>query len=326
MALDDNTTPHDGSALSVADAVSLLAAKEEAEEAVEPEMSEDTEAEAAEDAELTEEEDAEADDSEEDEADAESEDDEDEESEPDVIDIDGEKMTLSEVRELKAMKDSLEATRRNFEADYTRSKQRLAQSERELKAEVENRVAELNQAAEVMMMFMPKEPDENLFQDDPFGYQEQKMQWEKAQRAVATARQQQMSLIEQQRQAQIEDAVSYFTSGEFDPAWKDGDSFKKALDNLTEYGLSEGFTQEELQGVTDKRILKTLEKARRYDALQKQKPKAVETVREKPKVMKPSSGNKAKTTKTRAADEARNKFMKTGSIDDAVSFLKRVGG
>ncbi len=96
------------------------------------------------------------------------------------------------------------------------------------------------------------------------------------------------------------------------------------LRQLDEYGKSYGYTVQELQGVTDARLIRILDKARRYDALQAAKPQVQKRLAAAPKTVKPGTGV-SKNANERAVEVADTRLKKSGKPSDAAAaFLARM--
>tara|TARA_R110000823_G_scaffold39858_10_gene106207 strand:- start:412 stop:1383 length:972 start_codon:yes stop_codon:yes gene_type:complete len=312
------TPDNSGSAISLADAVQLLEEREpdqadETEaEGVKPEAENDT-AEPEADATEDEAEDAESEDDAEDDAE---DDDPDEKSVQDHVVIDGDQMTFAEIRQLKARGQ-------NFEAEYTRKFQQIGQERRAVVEEGNKRIAQLERTLAELHTELPTEPDwVRLAEEDPLDYPVVRAEWDQK----VKVRQHAFNEVQQSKaQAQIqaqEATVADLHSGSFEPSWADKEKLATGLNQITEYAVSEGYDPEDLKTVADARIIKTLEKARRYDELQGKAKSAPAKVRDKPKVVKSSSKKTATQRKGSARKAAMEQLNKSGSIHDAVAYLE----
>jgi hypothetical protein len=91
------------------------------------------------------------------------------------------------------------------------------------------------------------------------------------------------------------------------PGWSDALGTK-----VTEYALQRGYKVEELQSLTDARVVTALNKARQYDELVKSKDAVIAKAQAAPKVTKPGSQRAGSKVA-----EARERFSKSNSLDDA---------
>lgn len=134
------------------------------------------------------------------------------------------------------------------------------------------------------------------------------------QEKIAQMRQQQ---YQQQLQESIQKAVEVLQNDI--PGWNN-----EVYANILKAGTQYGFKQEELSNVTDPRVIKVLNDARKYQELQKAKPAVEKKVASVPKVMKPGTterGNQNADGKKQALSQLR----KSGRQDDAVAFALNAG-
>jgi len=90
---------------------------------------------------------------------------------------------------------------------------------------------------------------------------------------------------------------------------------------ITKYALDTGWTREALSSLTDPQVVIALDKARRFDALQKSKETIKAKAKEAPPVVKPGASRPSVDKKT----EAMSRLRKSGSMDDAeAAFLARM--
>jgi hypothetical protein len=86
---------------------------------------------------------------------------------------------------------------------------------------------------------------------------------------------------------------------------------------ITQYAIETGYTAQDLQQVTDSKWVIAMNKARKYDALQKDKVAIKAQVKDLPNVVKPGSPRRADPS----ADVS-TRFIKTRSDDDAIALLE----
>jgi K+/H+ antiporter YhaU regulatory subunit KhtT len=317
--------------MSVNDAAQSFASMLDTEEAV------DTGAEAQttdEEAQEVESEDLESvepqDEAEEDSEDVEGEEEETEEEEPVetkfVVKVDG--------KELEVDKEELIRGYQR-EADYTRKTQKLAEERRQVESEFQQVRAEREQYAQVLgqlkqkvQEFEPAEPDWNALEaQDPVEYARQ---WTHFQR-----RQQQMQAIQQEearvnalRQVEQQKHLQELLIAERDkliekiPDWKNPEKAKAERDGVLEYGKQLGFSDAELDQVTDSRAVIALYKAWKYDQLMSKKPELQSKIKKAPKLLSPGSSG---SVSSKSSDKARaqNRLAQTGSVKDAAALFDK---
>lgn len=87
------------------------------------------------------------------------------------------------------------------------------------------------------------------------------------------------------------------------PEWADETVFSKEWTSVGEYAVSSGFTAEEYQKNTDHRFIVLLNKAKQFDALNKESQEVTKQVRKAPKIAKP--GSPATKVTSKQADQAK---------------------
>lgn len=270
------------------------------------------------------------DEAEEDSEDVEGEEEETEEEEPVetkfVVKVDG--------KELEVDKEELIRGYQR-EADYTRKTQKLAEERRLVESEFQQVRAEREQYAQVLSQlkqkvqeFEPAEPDWNALEaQDPVEYARQ---WTHFQR-----RQQQLQAIQQEearvnalRQVEQQKHLQELLIAERDkliekiPDWKNPEKAKAERDGVLEYGKQLGFSDAELDQVTDSRAVIALYKAWKYDQLMSKKPELQSKIKKAPKLLSPGS---AGSVSSKASDKARaqNRLAQTGSVKDAAALFDK---
>jgi len=105
------------------------------------------------------------------------------------------------------------------------------------------------------------------------------------------------------------------------PEFQDPEKQPKLISDLRKFGLGQGFSEEELNGLIDWRSIVVLDKARRYDQIQNADLKT-KKVKNKPRVVRSGSsvtrGEGSKKTRTAKMKQ----LQRTGHVDDAVTLLE----
>lgn len=283
----------------------LLASDEEAiEEApeTEEELSDDGQAE----------DDAEPEADDEAEGEAEETDDEDDEEGDDAepvgaitIEIDGQTRTLTaeEVRDGVLMR-----------SDYTRKTQQLSEEKKAFESERQQFAEWAQNQARMMQQFQDPEPDwDKLYEEDPIGAP-------KIERDYRVKQQQRYQVLQEQ-QAEAQRAMQQRLAQEaarlpeLIPEWSDPKAAEAEMAEVRDTLKSVGFTDEEIGGVNDARLVKMLVTAHRAMKSEKARSGVVQKkVAGKPKVVKPGSAAPKKSAKSRIND-ARSVARKTQSPD-----------
>jgi hypothetical protein len=228
------------------------------------------------------------------------------------------------------LKEAIDGYQR--QADYQGKTQALAEqrkaveSERRQTEEYRNYYAQQLQVMDQQLQqILPQEPNwEQLHRDDPINFPFIEKQWRdlKERAAYTQAEQARLAAIaSQEEQAQLRHLVDEGRKFivEKMPEWKDESKWNAARGQLREYGQKIGYSPEELAQAYDPRAILVLEKARRYDALQANKPKPQQTANG-PKPLK--AGNVASSPR-QSTDIAKVKqrLKSSGSVNDAAALF-----
>lgn len=267
---------------------------------------------------------------EEDSEDVEGEEEESEEEEPSeskfVVKVDG--------KELEVDKEELIRGYQR-EADYTRKTQKLAEERRMVESEFQQVRAEREQYAQVLgqlkqkvQEFEPAEPDWNALEaQDPVEYARQWTHYQRRQQQMQAINQEEarvnaLRLVEQQKHLQELLIAERDKLIEKIPDWKSPEKAKAERDGVLEYGKQLGFSDAELDQVTDSRAVIALYKAWKYDQLMSKKPELQSKIKKAPKLLSPGSSG---SVSSKSSDKARaqNRLAQTGSVKDAAALFDK---
>lgn len=224
-----------------------------------------------------------------------------------------------------------------FQRDYTKKTQELSEARKTFEAErqqVSEYAQSLDQSREYLAwyaeQFLPKQPEpfKGDPASDPMGYmqwQHQNSQWAAHVQAYQTFQAQresegQKKAGETQKQAQERhkrEAEALFKAM---PVLKDPVKGKQVWDNIVSGASQLGFSPEEVNGITDHRMVLALRKAIAYDRIQTSAPKVQAEVR-KPAV---NDGRRA-APQTKQNSQRRvlsERFEQSRSLDDAAAKLR----
>ena len=167
---------------------------------------------------------------------------------------------------------------------------------------------------------------ETLKNEDPIDYLTKKEEQSAMQNQVAYNMQQrdQVALAQKQQQAQRREHFRLSEQHrlvEVLPEWSDADTRTQLTNDMREYAINNGFTEQDLSGLIDHRYFLTLMKAQKYDALQKSDVKA-KKVKNKPKVVRAGSPRGKKATDKKQRTVKMKRLQNTGHVDDAASILE----
>lgn len=214
----------------------------------------------------------------------------------------------------KSMQETAEA-RKAVESEY----QALQQQSQQLTS--------LLQAAQSGQLNLtpPTPPSRELFDRDPIGFMDQKLQYEESMQQynaqiqnVQQTMTQQQQLQQKQMQQHLQTEMQKLTS---DPDFSDPKRAQEVKKDMLEFAETIGFTQDDIRNITDHRALIVLKNAAQYAKLQKSKPQAKEKAKGARPYVKSGVSKKPQSGKVKKARQAADRMKKTGSIDDVANFL-----
>lgn len=221
--------------------------------------------------------------------------------------------------------------------DYTKKTQQLAEQRKEYDAKVAELTGQFEQimqnaslANDVLNRDMKKFEQvdwEALKVKDPVGYVQKQIELQDIRNQQAQLRQQAQSAFEANQKVQQENLQKALESErkralEAFPEWKNPDKAAVHQSKIADYARSIGYTDDELRFVQKAKDLLVLDKARKYDELQKTK-KGI-TTKAKPTVRKlvKSKGTPPKgAAKRKAVAESRGRLQQSGSLKDAAALM-----
>jgi hypothetical protein len=221
------------------------------------------------------------------------------------------------------------------EADYTRKTQKLAEERKLVESEFQQVRGEREQYAQILGQlqqklheFEPAEPDWNRLEyEDPTEYARQ---WTSHQRRLQQKnavlaeqmRLQQMQQAESQKQIQTVLQQEVKILKEKIPEWSSPEKAKAEGKALMEYGQGLGFSEQELNGITDSRALLALHKAWKYDQMISKRPEFQAKIKKAPKMASPGSAGSV-SSKSGELNNAKKRLAQTGSVRDAASLFEK---
>lgn len=244
-----------------------------------------------------------------------------------IVEVDGEEIT---VEELKA------ANLR--QRDYTRKTQELAEQRKALEAQYSEIERERAQYAQMLPALQQRleqkeqEPDwDTLYDTDPTMAAKAERQWRKqqeerqAQIAAVQAEQQRVQALQQQKMQQMQE--QYVTQQreilpEVIPEWRDSKVAAQEATQIRDFLLGEGFTEQDIGGLTNATLVKLARKAMLYDRGETR----VTAAKAKPKKARAKtlkSGTKASQPRPKSdAQKAIQNAKQSGRVQDAASAIK----
>jgi hypothetical protein len=224
------------------------------------------------------------------------------------------------------------------QADYTRKTQELAEARQQVQQAFQGREQEREVLAENLSLALSvidpqlaelAQTDWNaLAQNDAYAYAEKRALFDQAQARYNAIAQQSQQII-QQSQAEQAQQRKQMLAQEAEklrmamPDFADPKEGPKLRASIAQYARDIGLSEQEAKGITDHRLIVVMDKARRFDELQKGSLSAAEKkVRKAPK--KPLRAGKPKTAaerKERKSNDTLARLRQTGSEEDALSLL-----
>lgn len=291
----------------------------------------------------------EAEDSEDDALEDESDEDEDSEAEEDEADHDDEEgdepaLDLNQKVSVKIDGQTMEVPLSEVingyqrQSDYSKKTAALAEERKAFQAEMQAVRQERQQYAYMIQALeqelqakTAQEPDwQYLYENDPLEYLRQKDAYRDMQARMQAAQAERIR-IEQMRAQEEAQAFQQYVASEREkmlekvPQWRDPKVWARDRAAIIEYGLSMGFTQEELSQASDHRavvaLYHSMKAAKVANAKANAKPASAKPVASAPKPMT-TQGKAPK--RADGLTKAKQRLSKTGSLDAAAEVFKHL--
>lgn len=259
-----------------------------------------------------------------------------EDNDDDDVDDDDSEATEENLYTVKVDGDEQKVTLEELKKGYSGQKyvqqgmQKAAESRKEAeqvyvalmqeRQNLANIVAQVSQGA----LTPPAEPDKSIFDSDPIGYMEAKMDYDERLKGYTAQMQQVQDQLNRQSEAETE-AQQRYVQGEArtlvekmpelsDP--KKVEAFQKRIKRASEQF---GYSPEEIAAINSHKDMMVLDAAAKYLALQDGK----EIVREKSKKARApiKPGAKKVASKKQAVQKQYDKLRRSGSLDDAMALI-----
>jgi hypothetical protein len=235
------------------------------------------------------------------------------ESEPSqTIDLgDGVTVSLGEVRDGFMLK-----------ADHTRKTQNLAAERRQFESERAQRLHVLENLVGALKHQIPRPRSlKDWLAEDPQGglgkFAEQTERLELLVNATrASESQRARGLLEAEAARDRDLAESY------NAEWSDQGKRQRDYAALSSFALKEGARPEELRGLVRPWMIRVMDKAAKYDALQASKGKVAKMIADKPRVVKPGAKVSHQAAGQSAIQNAHARLKSSGNLADAVALLR----
>ncbi|MCK3776211.1 hypothetical protein MZK49_05640 [Ensifer sesbaniae] len=247
-------------------------------------------------------------------------------SEPEdaIFEIDGEQVPLSELRNRMMMR-----------ADYQRKTQELSEQRKvyqeaqfdknQLRLEAIQGIEALKQQMAIEFRQMEQPDWDYLVENDPAEFQRQQYIWGKREAAVRQMYDAEVALREQAtayeaEQQKLELEASQTRLLEKYPELRDRSTATQALGEMSELLGSYGFNQQDVNGLSDHRVISLIYDYQKLLKAQKAIPAVVQKMEQKPVISQKQNSPKTSDAYTRDF----NKFNKSRNGNDAISLISRL--
>ena len=225
-----------------------------------------------------------------------------------------------------------------MEADYTKKSQKLSEDRKVVEAniaKIQESIAVRNEYAQKLEQvsqvlndeFDSSEDLEQLRENDPVSFAVKIAERTENQKKLNVINQERQKVMQEQQLAQqqhMQQTVANESKKlvELMPEFSDkvkGEQIKK---DIRSYGLTNGFTEQEMGAVYDSRHVLMLNKAMKYDRLMKSKAGTVKKVSKAPRSI--NKGKKVSNSQAAIHQKQRARLKSSGSVEDAVSVFKNL--
>lgn len=199
----------------------------------------------------------------------------------------------------------------------------LAQHANKVLEQRNSYVKKLEEVDQVIKALIPAEPNwAEEYKKDPEGAAILQKNYNDFQAILAHIGKEKSAISEEERKDNEEAQRNYLAREnarilQNHPHWKDEKVRMRDLSAMADTAIKAGFSEEEVLGTTDSRMISLLFKAMKYDRLQANKPKPIRKAGNKP--ASPGAGSRG--TAPKALKSASQQLRKTGSVEDAASVM-----
>ena len=175
----------------------------------------------------------------------------------------------------------------------------------------------------------PTKPSKELFEADPIGYMQENLDYEEK-KANWDKQMAQLKYVTQQNSVAQQSAQQAFLREQMQilqkdiPEFADEKTGQKLKDKLVSIGVKHyGYSNAEIEQITDHRAINVLNDARKYQDIKAGKSKAEVKTKGKKPVVKPGA-KKMATPNAKVRSRQQAKLRKTGNMEDAISLITNV--
>jgi hypothetical protein len=218
---------------------------------------------------------------------------------------------------------SADEVRRGYmrHADYSRKTQALAETSKSLDVERNLKLARLDQLIGALESQHPQEPNwVEIARKDPLGWVQQKVQWDNRRTALESAQRISAAMDADIEAREKRVMVADLAATDF-PHWQDPRTVAHDLRDLAAYAQSQGYSSEEFNSITEARDVRLLDKARRWDDLQRNKPLIAKRLAIKPQVQRPGA-KPTVAAHQRSLSSAWERFLKNPTVENGAAYQR----
>lgn len=239
------------------------------------------------------------------------------------IEIDGEQVSLTDLRNGYLRQQ-----------DYTRKTQEIAEERRQyrenqrdvnaLRSEALQNIEDMKRGLAIQFQLMEKPDFDWLAQNDPAEFIRQQHIWQQRENEVrqlweaeSHLKQKAAEFEAEQHKAALQESHERFISKY--PEMKDRAKSEEAFSEITQYLLDTGFSKEEIQSVSDYRIIDILYQNVQLQKAQRKVPEVVAKMDKKPVLSAKQPSSKPDLNRSKV-----EQFNKTRSVNDAAALIKQL--
>ena len=217
------------------------------------------------------------------------------------------------------------------DSDYRKKTSDLAEQRRAIETQTQAIQQERQQYAQALGQMQTeaqqqlneyKQIDWNrLREDDPMLFMQRRDEQRELEKSIEDGHKQQQNLAYQAQNYRAQQFSHNMETGKEKllsvmPDWDDATS-----KSVRDYGLGEGFTNEELSTLTDHRSMVMLRKAMMYDKIQRSQPARKKVKADTPKYVKSGVAKSKGDVSARKRSDKNKQLRKSGSVNDAASMI-----
>lgn len=226
-------------------------------------------------------------------------------------------------------------------SDYTRKAQALAEERKAFQGEAETIRQERAQYAELLPLLQQQlmqqasaEPDwDTLYNEDPIEAARLERQWRKSREEQSYRFQaiqaEQQRLAQEQATDQMK-AIQAFVEAEraklpdVIPEWKNQETMVSEAKELRDWALSQGLTEQDVEGLRQASHIALLRKAMLYDRGKTKVQQAKDQPKKASKVIRPGSNGTQVNGRSTEVKRASQRLVRSGRITDAAALLDKL--